>query len=44
MVIDLAELPGGEWQVIELNDGSMAGLSGNDPQTLWVNFLRVANN
>jgi hypothetical protein len=44
MVIDLAELPGGEWQVIELNDGSMAGLSGNDPQTLWVNLLRVANN
>jgi hypothetical protein len=43
VVIDLAELPNGEWRVIELNDGSMAGLSGNDPQTLWTNFLRVAN-
>lgn len=43
MVIDLAELPGGEWRVIELNDGSMSGLSGNNPVILWTNFLKVAN-
>ena len=43
IVIDLAELPNGQWRVIELNDGSMAGLSGNDPHTLWTNFHRVAS-
>jgi hypothetical protein len=43
LVIDLAELPDGQWRVIELNDGSMSGLSGNDPRILWANFLQVAN-
>jgi len=35
MVIDLAEQLDGSWMVIELNDGSMAGMSGNDPHVLW---------
>lgn len=35
IVIDLAEFDNGTWQVVELNDGCMSGLSGNDPLTLW---------
>lgn len=34
-VIDLAEYPDGSWGVVELNDGSMSGLSENDPALLW---------
>jgi hypothetical protein len=41
MVIDLAETPEGDWRVIELNDGSMAGLSNNNPDQLWANFATV---
>ena len=35
VVIDLAEKTDGSWQVIELNDGNMSGLTGVDPVTLW---------
>lgn len=42
LVIDLAEYPDGSWAVVELNDGSMSGLSENDPHTLWERFRAVA--
>lgn len=35
VVIDLAELPDGSWQVIELNDANMAGFCAIDPNTMW---------
>jgi hypothetical protein len=34
-VIDLAEFPDGSWEVVELNDGVMSGLSDNTPETVW---------
>lgn len=34
-VIDVAQTKDGEWIVIELNDGSMSGLSCNDPDVLY---------
>ncbi len=34
-VIDLAEYPDGSWGVVELNDGSMSGLSANAPEKVW---------
>jgi hypothetical protein len=37
-VIDVAKTVAGEWIVIELNDGSMSGLSCNDPDTLYKNL------
>ncbi len=40
-VIDMAELPTGEWQLIELNDGSMSGLSDNDAKAIWKNLSEV---
>lgn len=38
-VIDLAEYPDGHWGVVELNDGSMAGLSENKPLDVWGNLF-----
>lgn len=35
LVIDYAEYEDGSWGVVELNDGSMAGLSENDPIRVW---------
>ncbi len=35
VVIDLAERPDGSWDVIELNDANMAGVSCIDPAVLW---------
>lgn len=40
MVIDLAEYEDNSWGVVELNDGSMSGLSSNDATTLWQNFKK----
>lgn len=37
-VIDVAKTISGNWIVIELNDGSMSGLSGNDPFTFYKNL------
>lgn len=37
-VIDVAKTATGEWIVIELNDGSMSGLSCNDPDILYENL------
>lgn len=37
-VVDVAKTVTGEWIVIELNDGSMSGLSCNDPDTLYKNL------
>lgn len=34
-VIDMAEYEDGHWGVVELNDGTMSGLSANDPSKLW---------
>ncbi|MDP2683482.1 MAG: ATP-grasp domain-containing protein [bacterium] len=34
-VIDVGQLETGEWIVIELNSGQMAGLSDNDPEVLY---------
>lgn len=40
-VIDLAEYPDGSWGVVELNDGSMSGLSDNKPEKVWSQLHRV---
>jgi len=37
-VLDLAETEEGEWILIEINDGSMSGLSMNDPEVLYSNL------
>ena len=34
-VIDIAQKADGDWIVIEMNDGQMSGLSGNDPEFLY---------
>lgn len=39
LVIDFAEYPDGTWGVVELNDGSMSGLSECDPYVLWNHFV-----
>lgn len=41
VVIDMAEFEDGSWEVVELNDGSMSGLSENDPSVLWTNFVNA---
>lgn len=38
-VIDLAEYPDGSWEVIELNDGPMSGLSENSCRKVWEGVL-----
>ena len=40
-VIDVAQKQDGNWTVIELNDGSMSGLSCNDPELLYGNLLNT---
>lgn len=40
-VIDVAKTAAGDWILIELNDGAMAGLSDNDPDILYKN-LKIA--
>lgn len=37
-VIDVAKTTKGDWIVIELNDGSMSGLSDNNPEILYKNL------
>jgi ATP-grasp domain, R2K clade family 3 len=37
-VIDVAKTAAGEWILIELNEGSMSGLSDNDPDVLYKNL------
>ena len=37
-VVDVAQLDNGEWQVVELNDGCMAGLSEVNPEELYKNL------
>ena len=39
--IDVAQTVSGEWNVIELNDGSMSGISENDPDKLYSNMKEV---
>jgi len=43
LVIDYAEYEDGTWGVVELNDGSLAGLSANAPLTVWGNLQRGVN-
>ena len=40
-VVDIAETENGDWIVIELNDGQMSGLSGNNPHELYKNLAKV---
>lgn len=40
-VVDVAEKADGGWVVVELNDGSMSGLSGNDPELFYHNLQEV---
>lgn len=39
-VVDVAETTSGEWLVVELNDGQMAGLAEIDPETFYDELLR----
>jgi hypothetical protein len=39
-VVDIAQKETGEWTVIELNDGQMSGLSGNNAHGLYANLRR----
>ena len=40
-VIDIAEKESGEWILIEVNDGQMSGLSGNDPHRLYAGLKKA---
>jgi hypothetical protein len=40
-VIDVAKTRAGEWIVVELNDGSMSGLSENDPEVMYGNLAKI---
>jgi hypothetical protein len=39
-VLDVAKTKKGEWILVEVNDGSMSGISENDPEVLYKNFHR----
>ncbi len=41
--IDVAKTRSGDWIVIELNDGQMAGLSDNDPRVFYRRIKKVLN-
>lgn len=40
-VLDFAELPNGEWLMVEINDGCMSGLSDNQPADVWGGLLKA---
>lgn len=40
-VLDIAETLDGQWILIEVNDGTMSGLSENDPGTLYSNLSKA---
>ncbi len=40
-VLDIAETLDGQWILIEVNDGTMSGLSENDPDELYGNLKKV---
>lgn len=42
-VLDVAETTEGKWILIEINDGSMSGLSENDPNILYSNLQKILN-
>lgn len=42
-VIDVAKTQSGDWIVVELNDGSMSGLSCNKPEVLYKNLYNSIN-
>jgi len=39
-VVDIAKTKEGQWLLIELNDGTMSGLSENDPELLYSNLRK----
>lgn len=39
--VDVAQRLDGEWRVVELNDGQMAGLSENDPKVLYPALMKA---
>jgi hypothetical protein len=39
-VLDVAKTQSGEWILVEVNDGSMSGLSENNPEVLYKNLQR----
>jgi len=39
-VLDIAQTVAGEWILIEVNDGQMSGLSGNDPDVMYANLKK----
>jgi len=39
-VVDVAKKADGGWIVVELNDGQMSGISGNDPHVLYSNLKK----
>jgi hypothetical protein len=41
VVVDVAQAATGEWRVVELNDGTMSGLSQNDPQVLYPALMKA---
>ena len=43
-VLDVAETESGDWILIEINDGSMSGLSENDPNVLYENLHKELMN
>jgi len=40
-VVDVAETDSGDWILIELNDGTMSGISENNPDVLYCNLAAV---
>ena len=40
-VIDVAKTQSGKWIVIEVNDGQLSGLSGNDPKVLYTELKKA---
>jgi hypothetical protein len=42
-VLDIAKKESGEWVLVEVNDGQMAGLSEIDPHTLYSNLKKYLN-
>lgn len=42
-VLDIGEKESGGWVLIEINDGQMAGLSENSPETLYQNLKNAIN-
>jgi hypothetical protein len=40
-VADVAQDQNGKWWLVEINDGQMSGLSGNDPYVLYSRLFEL---